>query len=87
MIAYIKIKDYSTTNAYTLPVNLVQNDRDSKFIYLAKQNGKNWVAEKKMIKTGKDYDGVIEVIDGLTTGDKIITEGFQNLNPGENIVF
>jgi len=87
MIAYIKIKDYTNDKAICVPVNLVQNDRDGKFLYLAKQNGKNWVAEKKTIKTGKDYDGIIEVSDGLAAGDKIISAGFQNLNPGENIVF
>ena len=87
MIAYIKIKDYSSTNAFSLPVNLVQKDRDGNFIYIAKQNGKDWIADKRMIKTGKDYDGVIEILDGLKVGEKIITTGYQNLNSGQNVVF
>ena len=40
-----------------------------------------------MIKTGKDYDGIIEILEGLSTGEKVITAGFQNLNSGENVVF
>jgi membrane fusion protein (multidrug efflux system) len=87
MIAYIKIKDYTNAKAFCLPVNYVQNDKDGKFIYVAKQNGKNWTADKRIIKTGKDYDGVLEVLDGLKSGDKIITGGYQNLNSGENVVF
>lgn len=87
MIAYIKIKDYSNDKAFSLPMKYVQNDREGKFIYVAKQNGKDWIADKRMIKTGKDYDGVVEILDGLKTGEKIITSGFQNLNNGENIVF
>ncbi|MDP4238911.1 MAG: efflux RND transporter periplasmic adaptor subunit [Bacteroidota bacterium] len=87
MIAYIKIKDYSNQKAFCLPVNLVQNDRDGKFIYVAKRNGAKWVVDKRIIKTGKDYDGIIEVSDGLASGDKIISAGFQNLNPGENVIF
>jgi len=87
MIAYIKIKDYSNNKALCLPVNYVQKDRDGKFIYIARQNGKQWVADKRMIKTGKDYDGVIEVLDGLKTGEKIITAGFLNLNSGQKVVF
>ncbi|MDD4968544.1 MAG: efflux RND transporter periplasmic adaptor subunit [Paludibacter sp.] len=87
MIAYIKIKDYSNTRAFCVPVNYVQKDQAGKFIYVAKQNGKNWIADKRIIKTGKDYDGIVEVLDGLTTGEKIITSGYQNLNPGVNIVF
>jgi RND family efflux transporter MFP subunit len=87
MIAYIKIKDYSNARAYCLPVNYVQNDQNGKFIYVARQDGKNWIADKRMITTGKDYNGVIEVLDGLKAGEKIVTAGFQNLNSGTNIVF
>lgn len=87
MIAYIKIKDYSNNKALSIPVNYVQKDQKGKFIYLAKKNGTRWVADKRMIKTGKDYDGVVEIVEGLAAGEKIITAGFQNLNAGATIVF
>ena len=86
-MAYIKIKDYSNENAICLPVNTVQSDQNGKFVYLAKQNGNEWTAEKQTVKTGMDYNGTIEVLEGLTVGDKIIAAGFQNLNPGERIIF
>jgi len=87
MIAYIKIKDYTNEKAFCIPVNYVQSNQDGKFIYIAKQNGNDWTAEKRIVKTGMDYDGTIEILEGLTTGENIITSGFQNLNPGEKIVF
>jgi len=87
MIAYIKIKDYTNEKAFCIPVNYIQSSQDGKFIYIAKQIGDKWSAEKRMIKTGMDYDGVIEVVEGLTAGENIITAGFQNLNPGEIVVF
>lgn len=87
MIAYIKIKDYTNNNAYCLPVNYVQKDQENKFIFIAKQNGKGWIADKRVIKTGKDYDGIVEVLDGINKGEKIITAGYQNLDAGEKIVF
>lgn len=87
MIAYLKIKDYTNEKAFCLPVNYVQSNQDGKFIFVAKQNGGEWIAEKRSIKTGMDYDGTIEVMEGLTAGDNIITSGFQNLNPGEKVVF
>jgi multidrug efflux pump subunit AcrA (membrane-fusion protein) len=68
-------------------VNYIQSNQDGKFIYIAKQNGNQWTAERRMVKTGMDYDGVIEVLEGLTAGENIITAGFQNLNPGEIVVF
>ena len=87
MIAYIKIKDYTNEKAFCIPANYIQSNQDGKFIYVAKQTGKTWVAERRIVKTGMDYDGVIEVLDGLTAGENIITAGFQNLNPGEIVVF
>ncbi|MFA5329174.1 MAG: efflux RND transporter periplasmic adaptor subunit [Prolixibacteraceae bacterium] len=87
MIAYIKIKDYTNDKAFCLPVNYLQSNRTGKFIYVAKQNGNNWVADQRMVKIGMDYDGIVEILDGLTAGEKIITDGFQNLNAGESIVF
>lgn len=87
MIAYLKIKDYTNEKAFCLPVNYIQSNQDGKFIYIAKQSGNDWTAEKRNIKTGMDYDGTIEVLEGVTAGEKIITAGFQNLNPGEIVVF
>jgi RND family efflux transporter MFP subunit len=87
MIAYIKIKDYTNEKAFCLPVNYVQSNQDGKFIYIAKQNGNDWIAERRMIKTGQDYNGNIEVLSGITAGENIITSGFQNLNGGEKVVF
>jgi membrane fusion protein (multidrug efflux system) len=87
MIAYLKIKDYTNEKAFCLPVNYVQSNQDGKFIYIAKQNGKNWVAEQRLIKTGMDYNGIIEVLEGLNTGENIITAGFQNINSGQIVVF
>jgi len=87
MIAYIKIKDYTNEKAFCFPVNYVQSNQEGKYVYVAKQNGNEWNAERRSIKTGMDYNGVIEVLEGISAGDKIITSGFQGLNAGEKVVF
>ncbi|HLP06238.1 MAG TPA: efflux RND transporter periplasmic adaptor subunit [Paludibacter sp.] len=87
MIANVKIMDYSNKDALSIPVNVVQKDQNGKFVYVGKYNGKYWVADKRMIQTGKDYAGQVEVVEGLMPGDKLITSGYQNLNVGEKIVF
>lgn len=87
MIAYIKIKDYTNEKAFCMPVNYVQSNQDGKFVFVAKQNGGDWVAERRIVKTGMDYNGIIEVTEGLTAGEKVITSGFQGLNQGEKVVF
>lgn len=87
MIAYIKIKDYTNDKAFCLPVNYVQSNQDGKFVYIAQQKGNEWTAERRVIKTGKDYNGTIEVLEGIKAGENIITSGFQSLNGGEKVVF
>lgn len=87
MIAYLKIKDYTNENAFCIPVTYVQGDRDGKFIFIAKQIGNEWTAEKRSIKIGMDYDGIVEVLEGITAGEKIITAGFLNLTEGQKLTF
>lgn len=87
MVAYIKIKDYSNEKAFCLPINYVQSNQSGKFVYVAKQNGDGWIAERRTIKTGMDYNGSIEVLEGIAAGENIITSGFQNLNGGEKVIF
>lgn len=87
MIAYVKVKDYVNENVFSVPVNLVQTNREGDFIAVATQKGKDWVASRKMIKKGMDYNGIAEILEGLSDGDKIITAGFQGLNQGALITF
>ena len=87
MIAYLKIKDYTNEKTFCIPVNYIQSNQDGKFLYIATQNGNDWTAEKRIIKTGMDYDGVVEVLEGISVGEKIITSGYQNVTPGQKVVF
>ena len=87
MIANIRIKDYSNDKAFCIPANYVQSNQDGKYVYVAKQDGVNWKAERRVVKTGMDYNGSVEILDGLAVGDKIIVSGFQGLNAGEKVTF
>lgn len=87
MMANIKIKDYTNEKAFCVPVNLIQSNQDGKFLFVAVQDGTNWKAERRMVKTGMDYNGVMEITEGINVGDKIIISGFQGLNTGQKLMF
>ena len=87
MMANIRIKDYTNEKAFCVPVNLIQSNQDGKFVFIAIQDGTNWKAERRIIKTGMDYNGMMEITEGLNVGDKIIVSGFQGLNAGQKLVF
>jgi len=87
MIAYVKIKDYTNEKAFCIPVNYIQSNKDGKYLYVAVQKANQWVATKRQVKQGLDYNGVAEILEGLTEGDKVVSSGYQNLNEGAQIIF
>ena len=87
MIAYVKIKDYTNDKSFCIPVNYIQSNQDGKFVYVAVQKGNQWIAARRIVKPGMDYNGVAEVLEGITEGDKVITAGYQNIKEGEPVVF
>lgn len=86
MGASIKILSHANTKAIVIPVNIIQSDEKSKYVYVMEPgaNGKK-VTKKKNITVGEVYGDDIEVLSGLTSGDRIIVRGFQNLYEGQMI--
>ena len=84
--AIVKILDYSAANAVVIPVNLVQSDESSKYVFvLEKQSNGKTIARKKAVTIGEVYGNIVEIKLGLSAGEQIITEGFQNLYEGQSI--
>ena len=84
--AEVKILDYSNANGIVIPVNLVQSDEKSKYVYVLEKisNGKT-VAKKKQIIIGEVYGDKVEIKQGLTAGEQLISEGYQSLYEGQSI--
>ena len=43
------------------------------------------IAKSRKVKSGISYNGNVEIIEGLTAGDMIITQGYQDLVDGSVI--
>ena len=84
--AVIKILDYAADNAIVIPVNVVQSDETGKYVYvlLKSSNGKT-TAHKVIVIIGEVYGENVEIKGGLTAGDQLVTEGYQNLYEGQMI--
>lgn len=80
----VKILDYTANAAVVIPVNSVQSDEKSKYVYVLDKNsnGKT-VARKKLISMGEVYGNLVEIKAGLSAGEQLITEGYQNLYEGQ----
>lgn len=88
MIAVMKIIDYQNPNAIVIPVNLIQTGSEGDFVLTAEKSGDNRAAVKKaVIRQGSNYNGMVEIKDGLKKGDWVISTGFQDVNNGETVAF
>ncbi|WP_100338597.1 efflux RND transporter periplasmic adaptor subunit [Hymenobacter chitinivorans] len=83
MVATVRIQNYTRANAMVLPVDLVQKDEQNSYVFVVEQKDGQKVAGKRVIKTGATYNGKIEVTQGLTANDQVISAGYQNLNEGQ----
>lgn len=84
-IAQVKILDYTAKQTLAVPVNVVQTDENGRYVYIMEKNGDRMVARKKIVNVGETYESKIEIKSGLTAGDQLITEGYQNLYEGQVI--
>lgn len=78
-ITLIKIQDYTSANALTVPVNSLQNDETGKYVMVAVDEGGKMIARKKPVQVGLMYGDQVQVLAGIQSGDKVITEGYQGL--------
>ena len=85
MLAIMKIVDYTNSSAFILPIGAVQKSSDGEFVYVAGQDGNKTIAKRKIVKSGMIYNGFTEIKSGLEAGDKVITNGFQNVIEGDAI--
>jgi membrane fusion protein, multidrug efflux system len=85
-LAQVKILDYAAAGAITVPVNIVQTDEKGKYVFVSEtsSNG-NVYAKKRPVVTGQFYGDFIEIKAGLQAGEKIVTEGYQNIYDGQMI--
>ena len=84
-IALMKIKDYSTANAISIPISTLQNDDNGKFVMLATTEAGKLLARKRSVVIGLINGEMLEVKSGLKAGDVLVTAGFQSLYEGQSV--
>jgi RND family efflux transporter MFP subunit len=87
MIAIIQINDYHSDNAIQVPMNVIQTDPAGSYVYVVRSKDRYNAAFKQPVTLGISYNGVAEVLKGLSIGDKVISIGYQELVDGEYVRF
>lgn len=66
----------------TIPIEALLRRGQLEGVYLV---GVDRQAELRWVKTGKTSDGLVEIVSGLVTGDRIITSNLEKLSDGQPI--
>ncbi|HBX49680.1 MAG: hypothetical protein A2275_18770 [Bacteroidetes bacterium RIFOXYA12_FULL_35_11] len=80
MVAVLKINDYTSKDAFVLPINYVQSESKGKYLWVVKSENGKMLTQKLFVTTGQSYNGQIEILTGLQEGEKVVSSGFQELD-------
>lgn len=85
MLAVITINDYSNPEAITVPQNAVQETGSEYFLFVAEEQDGVWIARRRTVTPGENYADRLEIREGLSAGELVVTFGFQNLADGQPV--
>ena len=83
MVVVMKIVDYKTDEAIVVPVDLLQRSGEGYYAMVAVEDKGKLVAKKKMVTVGHTYNGQAEVLTGIEPSDKVVTNGYRDLNENQ----
>jgi membrane fusion protein (multidrug efflux system) len=71
--------------ALAVPESAVSVQGDSAFVFMIRAAGPRALAEQRPIVTGLRQDNVVEVLDGVQAGDRIVADGLNKVQPGQPV--
>ncbi|MBO5031225.1 MAG: efflux RND transporter periplasmic adaptor subunit [Lachnospiraceae bacterium] len=77
--AKLKILTASETNVLLVPVEAVNMDSDGSFCYTIE----NGILKKKYVQTGISSEEYIQILDGLSDGEEIVTSAYMGIDLAE----
>lgn len=86
LIANLKLNDFTSANALTIPSNLIQEDQEgNSFVFKIQQSNKPFKAIKTIIKSGLSYNNITNIESGLNANDLIINKGSRGVKDNQSI--
>jgi RND family efflux transporter MFP subunit len=86
LLGMLEIQDYGNPNAIVIPARLIQEDAEgNSFLFLAHKEDGGVLSEIHNVKVGMTYEGMTEVLSGISAGDLIIDKGSRSVSNGQLI--
>ncbi|WP_430928338.1 efflux RND transporter periplasmic adaptor subunit [Polaribacter marinivivus] len=87
LTAKLKINDYTNAEAILIPQSIIsENANGEQYVYVIKNlNNDKGIATQTVVKTGKTQGDVIEILEGVTSGDVLIEAGARSVKNGQEV--
>lgn len=83
LLAKVKLKDYTKSEAVIVTTNLIQRDKIGDYIFIITSKDKKTSAKKIYVTRGKTYNNQTEILKGLKGDETLINDGFREVVDGE----
>ena len=84
-VQFAAVAQQPTEQAATVPVTAVQKNADGTLFVWAVE--KDSTAHRKSVQIGTTQGNRIVITDGIESGQRVVTEGYQKLSEGTKVVF
>lgn len=86
LLAEMKISDFNAKDVVVVQQDRVQQEvSGQRYVFIAEETPEGFVARKRNISTGENYDGEVIVTEGLSGTESLITQGDRGLTDGQLI--
>ncbi|EOZ95543.1 putative Co/Zn/Cd efflux system membrane fusion protein [Indibacter alkaliphilus LW1] len=81
MISVLRIKDYESENAVTVPNYLILQDTRGDYVFVVEDGH----SVKRYVERGRTYRDITEIKDGLSGNEVLVDKGFREVGDGFNV--
>ena len=78
----VKTLEKTHEQAVFVPLRTIINTQTETYVFIVQEN----IAKKTNVSLGKSEGALIEVLDGLNSGDLLVVEGGKNLKDGDEVI-
>ncbi|HVB98513.1 MAG TPA: efflux RND transporter periplasmic adaptor subunit [Candidatus Dormibacteraeota bacterium] len=71
-------------NALVVPSQAVENGQQGEYVYIVKPD---MTVAARLVKTGRSVNNITEILEGLSAGETVVTDGQMRLAPGIKVYF
>jgi RND family efflux transporter MFP subunit len=86
--ARLSVMDYFNPEAIMIPLRVVREDAKNQpyvFVLSKPEKDNGFTTEQRMVTLGKTKEEMVEIIDGLTTGELVVEEGVSLLVTNQKV--